>query len=247
MLFSETITNKNFGKVASLAKLQRISLIFSDKQLIDGETITAKDERWVQYGINPVGDPEMPLFTAEPMTFDNAKCTISMKPGLISSGLSFVTTIDTGEDGCRVCITSEEDNGERFFKVYDNVRTVTCDGMLLDCIATITKQNFKPKQIYAYNKSAIGIDNGGKILSCDANSGSDRIMLSLQIPEGADDVKVVVSDYELGSQNIQTLSKEDVTNSSNVSVSVTNAGIPKTHVVSLVVDGTVRDSINVLK
>lgn len=247
MLFSETITNKNFGKVTSLAKLQRISLIFSDKQLIDGETITAKDERWVQYGINPVGDPEMPLFTAEPMTFDNAKCTISMKPGLISSGLSFVTTIDTGEDGCRVCITSEEDNGERFFKVYDNVRTVTCDGMLLDCIATITKQNFKPKQIYAYNKSAIGIDNGGKILSCDANSGSDRIMLSLQIPEGADDVKVVVSDYELGSQNIQTLSKEDVTNSSNVSVSVTNAGIPKTHVVSLVVDGTVRDSINVLK
>ena len=247
-LFSENITNKNFGKIASLAKLSRVGLLSPNQKYIDGELIRHDAERWIQYGINPVGDPEMPLFTSAPKTFDNAKCTVSMKPGLISSSVSFVTTIDTGEDGCRVCITSVEDNGERVFKVYDNVRTVSCDGMLFDCIATITKQNFTPKQVYAYNKVASEIGNGGgKILACDANSESDKLALSLLIPEGAGDVKVVVSDYELGSQNIQTLSKDDLANTSNVSVSVTNAGTPKTHVVSLVIDGQVHDSINVLK
>lgn len=248
MLFSDRIINKNFGKIATLAKLQRVGLVLSDALVYEDGWLDCRQERWVQFGQNPVGDPEMPLFTATPKTFDNAKCTVTMKPGLISSGVSFVTTIDTGEDDCRVCITSEEDNGERVFKVYDNVRTVSCDGMLFDCIATITKQNFKPKQIYAYNKSAAEMSNGGgKILSCDANSEPEKIALSLQIPESVSDVKVVVSDYELGSQTIQTLSKGDLANTSNVPVSIVKEGTPKTHVVSLVIDGQVHDSINVLK
>lgn len=90
-------------------------------------------------------------------------------------------------------------------------------------------------------------NGGGKILSCDANSEPEKIALSLQIPESVSDVKVVVSDYELGSQTIQTLSKGDLANTSNVPVSIVKEGTPKTHVVSLVIDGQVHDSINVLK
>lgn len=248
MLFSDRIVDKNFGKIASLAKLQRVGLITSGSNEVDGETLNSDSERWVQYGINPVGDPEMPLFTEQPMQFDNANCTVNIKQGSLSLGLGFVTTIDTGVDGCRVSITSEDDNGSRFFKVYENVRSVTYNGLFDKCIATITKQNYKPKQIYAYLKAADNTGEGGaKILACNPSSGDGEIKLSLHLPEDASDVQILVSDYELGSQNVYSLSKEDLGDLNSVPVNIKKAGIPKTYVVYLVVNGQIYDSINILK
>lgn len=107
-LFSPKCENKNFGRIVSLAKMSRMGLVFNNP--------TAYTERWLHYAVNPMGDPEMPLFTDYPQLFSSATVTIARDDTQYGK-FAFNTYIDTGVDGCRVCISSPASNLSCFRKL----------------------------------------------------------------------------------------------------------------------------------
>lgn len=66
--------------------------------------------RWLLYGISPMGDPEMPIFTANPLVLP--KPSISYSNGVLS--------INTNVSGCTICLTSKHDAGNSYFEVVSN-------------------------------------------------------------------------------------------------------------------------------
>lgn len=123
-LFSDTFEDKNFGVIVAAAKSAKIASC--------GNYNTY---RWIQFGLNPIGDPEMPIFISTPKKFDDVKFACGM------TGLS----IDTGVDNCRICVTDEVDHGEGYFEVFDNVQCVTTSNLPDECTICITKQGYIPK------------------------------------------------------------------------------------------------------
>lgn len=129
-LFSSTIIDKNYAKIVALAKAAMVT-----------KCSWYSSERWLQLAINAVGDPEMPIFTSKPQNFDNVK---------IYRSSNNTTYVDSGIEGCRICVMSENDNGNSFYKVYENVRTVSLDNLPVSCSICITKQGYIPCQYRIY-------------------------------------------------------------------------------------------------
>lgn len=124
-LVSPKLTNKNFGNIVSIAKTALIN------------KCNDAAYRWVQFGLNPIGDPEMPIFIAEPLKFEDVKFS-----NLAGKGLDMAV----GVDSCRICVMSAEDFGETFYEVFDNVSDVSLDNLPVKCNICITKQGYIPKQ-----------------------------------------------------------------------------------------------------
>lgn len=106
--------------------------------------------RQLQYAINPIGDPEMPIFTEYPSEFSTATANIDTFDRL---------TVITGEDNARVCVSNRSlpENSDAtggYYQVgygnelvFENVPTL--------CDVWITKQNFIPKHFSLISPSAI--------------------------------------------------------------------------------------------
>ena len=91
--------------------------------------------RWLQFGLNPIGDPEMPIYTTTPEEFTN--CTITNADGFL--------TINTGGEGCTICVMSSEDNGASYYLVLNNVEFVIMTEIPSNISVCITKHNYVPK------------------------------------------------------------------------------------------------------
>lgn len=242
-LFSDKCLDKNFGRVVSLAKMSRMPYV----------TYSSADdafvEKWVHFALNPIGDPEMPIFTNNPKEFTNAKVqNVPHTP--VSSQYVFDTVIDAGEDGCRICICSESGQNRNIHLVYDNVRSVRLDGMYFNCIATITKQNFKPKQLKTYftTSPTIPVKPTGKIISCQSE-GSDCASVKVYLPEHSSDAKLIITNYESGEQQCVDLQKAECTEEIQVETKLnkTARSASSIYVISLVVDGSICDSARLIK
>jgi len=99
-IFFETLFSgqtKRYGEVVATMKA-----FFSDS--------TDKVYRWLLYGISPMGDPEMPIFTTNPIMFSKPSITFS----------NGVLTINTNINGCTICLTSEHDAGNSYFEVVSD-------------------------------------------------------------------------------------------------------------------------------
>lgn len=57
-LFGKEPANKNFGTIVAMAKNRYVVRSKSTRPV-----------RWVQFGLNPIGDPEMPIYTTKPKFF----------------------------------------------------------------------------------------------------------------------------------------------------------------------------------
>lgn len=136
-LFSSIVKDKNFGKIVSIAKSNKIP-----SSNYEGAA------RWVQLGLNPIGDPEMPVFTETPLSF--SQCSITH-----SDSCSIITV---GEDSCKVCIMSIDDDGQSFFDVYENTNNICVAPSTHTLQVCITKQNYIP-MLFLYNPSTIFIQN----------------------------------------------------------------------------------------
>lgn len=247
-LYSAQLKDKNFGKVVSLAKQSRNIWVIPEPNATEFAKEYSKYERWVHYGYNPIGDPEMPLFTEAPKEFSNASVEVGLKSPILGSVVHMQTVIDAGEDNCRICISSEDDAGLRVHEVYEDVRRVVIDGSRFNCIATITKQNFKPKQLYAYNKPATEVpvgEDSGKILSCASEPGSNSITLELSIPESAKDVQIAVTDIQTGYTQLTAIDNSLHVESEKHQID-TKSGQSQ-YAVSLFVNGVMNDNINIRK
>ena len=121
-LFSTDIEDKNFGKIVAAAKAAMIGKCQSDGP-----------ERWIQFGLNPIGDPEMPIFTESPKYFPKASITQT----------STNITVDTGIEGCRICVM--DSIGGSYYEVAENVKTATFYNLPKRVSVCVTKQNYVPK------------------------------------------------------------------------------------------------------
>ena len=134
-LFSPECTDKNYGYISALAKGY-----FINSCKYDGTY------RWVQLGLNAIGDPEMPIYTEEPKEFSDAYVKYT--------GIGKVS-VNTGTDGATVCISSNKDT-EPYYKVIRDIRNIEFSNLPKEVTICITKQNYIPK---VYNLKNTYIQN----------------------------------------------------------------------------------------
>lgn len=139
-LLSSTITDKNFGVIVATAKAA-----------LAGQSTSDGSKRWVQYGLNPIGDPEMPVFINTPQTFTNVS--------VVTNATGF--TMNTNVPGCRIC--AMDSNGGDFYNVLTNVQNATFTNTPSNVSICITKQGYIPKIIniannvvYIQNETVVG-------------------------------------------------------------------------------------------
>ena len=114
-----------FGAVAAEAKRQFANQANSSET--DGY-------RYLQFAINPLGDPELPIYTDGPYTFSNISITTNIA--------NQVTVSTGGIDGCTIALVSA-DNGVSYFDVAEDVSSYTFTDVFAPCYVTVTKHNYK--------------------------------------------------------------------------------------------------------
>lgn len=142
-LFSSSLKDKNYGAIVAAAKMGMLNFCGS-----------YGSSRWVQFGLNPIGDPEMPIYITKPLTFHSAT---------VMCGLDEVV-VDAQEDGCTICVMSNDggfNDGHTYYDVRKGVRTAIFSGITSNVTVCITKQNFIPKVFdlaytYIQNKTIDG-------------------------------------------------------------------------------------------
>lgn len=138
-LFSKDIENKNWGVIVSAAKLSESQKCFENGS-----------NRWVQFGLNPIGDPEMPIYTDTPKVFETARFTTKGN----------CVYIDTHVAGCRICIMSKEDFGESYYKVYEDEQNICIENIPDNCNICVTKQGYIPTEYTLRQFQAETINSG---------------------------------------------------------------------------------------
>lgn len=130
-LFKNSPGSRNFGDVIAATKMA-----FLGKCKKEGA------HRWIMFGLNPIGDPEMPIYTQTPNSFENI--TLKFDENKL--------IVDTGEEECRICVMSSN-SGKSYYKVVSNTKTATftnlCDGEIDICV---TKEGYKPYRYISYIK-----------------------------------------------------------------------------------------------
>ena len=98
-LFSDEITEKSFGALVTTAKMAMAPLCNYNGSM-----------RYIQLGLNPIGDPEMPIYS-QPLQW-------LPEPEVIR-GDGYII-VKPKMKGCKICLMSEADNGSKYYQVKEN-------------------------------------------------------------------------------------------------------------------------------
>jgi hypothetical protein len=140
-LFSGNIPERNYGRIVGSGKAFWILSANSNE-----------DYRWIMCGLNPIGDPEMPVFVSRPQRFSGVSYTLQNDSLVIS----------TGTDSCRICVMSTSDGGASYYQVHNLVSTAWFEQPTMDCSICVTKPGYVPyimeykDTIYIQNESLNG-------------------------------------------------------------------------------------------
>jgi hypothetical protein len=163
-----------------------INFIFNKKlsgSMTFGEiaTFTKNELNWISnrfysyllYAINPIGDPELPLYSGTPQTFQNIR--------IYELGdLLYVQT--GGVENARICITSiDMDDG--FKSVAENVSFQSFENLPEHYQITITAPNYIPYTFVSGNVTGI-FSNIREFINLYPNPASDYIHVDFNLPEG---------------------------------------------------------------
>ena len=136
-LYSSSVYNKLFGeKHYNFARL-----VQSSKTLYQSMAKTDERHRWLQYSINPIGDPEMPLRTSTPKSFDSIIITLLGEDSI---------NVNANVDSCVICVMSANDNGVTFYDA-DTLKQKSSPFVADTMSICITKDNYIPV-VYKYVK-----------------------------------------------------------------------------------------------
>lgn len=136
---------ENLAKIVSVAKYEKSSFAISHAYY-----------RWIQFGLNTLGDPEMPVFTEKPICFNNINITCS----------GSTLNVKTNVEGCRVCVMSSQDNGKSYYSV-ENGKECVFHNVSGDVSIVVTKRNYipyiktayfepQPENVYVQNENING-------------------------------------------------------------------------------------------
>ena len=148
----------SFGVVATEAKRHYVDLL----------NVIEERFLYLMLTINPMGDPEMPIYTENPSQFSGATVTRSGNNLTVSTG---------GVSGCTIAVTSA-DKGETYFTVAKNVSSRTFTNVPKFCHVVITKHNYKPY-------TALNTDISGLYISGDSIISSMSTYYIPNLPAGA--------------------------------------------------------------
>ena len=151
-LFDPDNSNKKFGDLVRQTKLSLIS-----------STSYYSTYRWLQYSLNPIGDPETEIFIDTPKKFNS----MTIKNG---SALE----INSGVSGSSIKVMSKNDNGKSFYSAVENTQSISLQNFPLECNISITKSGFIPK-VFSFSL----IQN--EVLSEDRSYSSDIIKVGRSV------------------------------------------------------------------
>lgn len=218
-LFGNQYNEKNFGKLAYLAK----------NRLLNNST-GYDAYRWVALSLNPIGDPEMQIHTDELKSFPAIMCYSDQSKYYLR----------TGADGCQITIISKDDFGESYFKTYRDNKALNFS-LPMDCYVCVTKPNYKPYVAIFEEKhlefgkpgeliidnvtpnpisssTKINIKNPDNLLNlCFQISGiTTNSNKSVQIPDGEENINLDISDLQPGMYVLNLFSGEQLMDSKEI-------------------------------
>lgn len=124
--FKTLFSNENkFNKFGEIVNKVKYSMV--------GSSGGSEADRWLFFGLNPIGDPEMQIYTKIPESFKDY--SISNDDGVI--------VVDTGIEGCDVCVMSSND-GKAFYKVLKDTRKIEVPDSGIDYRVCVSKPNYIP-------------------------------------------------------------------------------------------------------
>lgn len=215
-LFSSLHKDKNFGSIVAAAKTDLIGICGQN-------TIN----RWIMFSLNPMGDPETPIYTTTPSVFESPRITLGQN----------TVTVDTQVEGCNICVMSTDDNGATYYDVRKNTQNATFNDVTTNVSVCITKQNYIPR-IYELKANVI---KGDRIVEVYVDDRSDKIDIITEITSGNTGGVLKISSTTGNGVKSYNVSSDNSTISDDVSS--LDKGI---YVVSLYVNGTLVDSKNIV-
>lgn len=195
-LFSTSIENKNYGAIVAAAKVAMIS-----------QCAYNGSSRWVQFGLNPIGDPEMPIYTANPLQF--SKATVKTE----GNGI----TVNSDVEGCNICVMSTADDGASYYSTQKNVREATFTNISGEVSVCITKQNYVP---YTALVSYIYIQN--ETIASDKNYEADIIKVGTAVTSSKAEGPVALDNGTIRLKAKSITIEPAITVSKNVKLTLTN-------------------------
>lgn len=124
-LFSTEQTNKSYGAIVARAKMENIS-----------RSNSYNEYRWIQFGLNPIGDPEMPMFYNTPIEFNTVSYT--------KTGENSISVCTGGVSDCRICVMSSEDWGDTYYQIVDSTSNALFTDLPANYSICVTKQGYIP-------------------------------------------------------------------------------------------------------
>lgn len=218
-LFDSEFSDKNYAKLVSASKAAMVSNCSYDGSY-----------RWTLFGLNPIGDPEMPIFTEEPKTLNCSVLTIGQKE----------VTVRAGQGGCRICVMSSADNGESYYQVIEDASTATFSDFPTNSSLCVTKPGYIPK-IYGKIPYLPGLITN-KITNFAYDNGSGVATIGIQLEEDATSPQIIVSDIMGNTESCIDILSSD--SEIAIDASSIRSGV---HIVSLIVDGGLADNCRFVK
>ena len=144
-----TDNEKHFGELSIMTKLHFINQY--DSLSNDHNMPYTNPYRWLMFSMNPIGDPEMPIYTDTPMEF---------QPHNIYQNYDGSVYVNVSPTADKVCIMSLDDNGESYY----SVETWPGSGADLDLPSghdysiCFTRSGYKPYVLNIYQTGIIQND-----------------------------------------------------------------------------------------
>jgi len=194
-----TINNQLYSYMLGSKEHQFGRAVYDVKNSTFGLLSTSTYLKGMYMALNPMGDPEMPIFTSLPLKFSNI--AISLLNGTLS--------VSTGTDSCRICVSSISDNGDSYYSVATLCNNYTFNNITDDCMVCITKPGYIPfigrvgNSVYIQNEAISGdldIIAGTAYIGKDVTN--ERPEGSVEIDSGKTSIKfindvIIKNDFEV--------------------------------------------------
>lgn len=210
-LFDPSSKEKSFGYAVAVAK-----------QIMANSCNWYNTYRWIQFSLNPIGDPEMPIYTSTPKTLSFVK--------IQKKGNSLV--VNTGNIICNICVSSIVDNGKTYYERRNDVTNAVFTEINSLVSVCVTKQDYIPV-VETYNFQI----SENCITSCSQRNTDGTFVISTKLCENVKDATVVISDINGNKEKTYHISSECPNTTDNYSC--LNKGI---HHASLYIEGELMDT-----
>lgn len=154
-LFGTALTNKNFGKVGAYTKI-KVNMEYND-------WTTVANFKWLLYTLNPIGDPEMPIYTSAPSYFNNISVSNQGSSLKISSHIP-----DT-----KMCLQGYENGRNTAYHIFP-----PASSFIINYAPEYLELTFS-KQEHAVKKYSLYLLQNREIGSCTLSA--DKIMIGSDV------------------------------------------------------------------